>query len=69
MPANDLGRDYRAERQDRAEEQSQTAYDAAYARIEAALIAGAIADGADADYKPSGADVHRLVTIMLHRGE
>lgn len=62
--------DRRMERADRAEELAQAAYDEAFNRIEARIIAEEIADGADEDYRPSGARVHELVLReMKRRGE
>lgn len=49
------------EQHDRIVDAAQDAYEEAFNRIEAQLIAENIADGADADYKPSGAMVHQLV--------
>lgn len=53
--------DIRQGRKDRAEELANAAYEEAYNRIEAQLIADNIADGADESYRPSGAMVHQLV--------
>lgn len=52
---------------DRAEDRKQSAYDEAFNRIEARLIDEEIADGADEDYKPSGARVHALVEKQLKK--
>lgn len=60
-------RDYRQERRDRIEQACQEAYDADFARIEAALIAEAIEEGMPPDYRPDGAAVHRRVLAELNR--
>lgn len=59
-----------AGQRDRREAREQAAYDALYDEIEASIIAEEIADGADEDYRPSGARVHELVLReMKRRGE
>lgn len=56
-----------AGQRDRREAREQAAYDALYDEIEARLIDEEIADGADEDYKPSGARVHALVEMEMKR--
>ena len=57
----------RADRIDQAEEAAQEAYDKTFTRIAERMKAENIADGADEDYRPSGATVHRLVLEEFKR--
>ena len=59
--------DHRTARADRAEEEAQAAYDAAYTRIETWLIAQNFVEGGASDYKPDGAMVHRMVLAEFKR--
>ena len=60
--------DYRTARAGRAEEEAQAAYDEAYDRIEASLIAANLADGG-MGRKPSGEHVHRCVLAEFKRNQ
>lgn len=59
--------DRRQARLDMAEENAEAVYGAAFTRIAERIKAEEISDGADEDYRPCGARVHRLVQQEMNQ--